>query len=274
MLMHWSINRSVMNQAVAIVGRPLSRLTKAVCCAHVLSVFAALYVRAEGGPPMLTDDPATPGNGNFELNIAATVEGSHQQQSWELPNFDLNYGVGKNIQLNLETSFNVLKHAGQGPIGGPGSASAAVKWRFLDQKRVGLDLSIYPRFEWNLVPSSARRGLTEEGIRFFLPVEIARSLEPIDLDLEAGPLIRSVGRSEWNYGVVIGTAATSTLDLMAELHGTARTSFAHDRLTVNVGLRKELKKAVALIGSIGHDVRAAPGESLSLVSYLGLQLEF
>jgi len=252
----------------------LSRLTKALGYALVLSALAARHARAQGGPPMLTDDPGTPGNGNFELNIAATVKGSRPHQSWELPTLDLNYGVGENIQLNLETSFVVLKRDGQGPIGGAGSASAAVKWRFLDQERAGLAISTYPRVEWNLLPSSTRRGLTDDGTRFFLPLEIARSYGPIDLDLEVGPLLRSVGRSEWSYGVVIGTGATSTLDLMAELHGTARTSFTRDRLTVNVGFRTKLNKAVALIGSLGHNVRAAPGEPLSLVSYLGLQLGF
>ena len=75
-------------------------------------------------------------------------------------------------------------------------------------------------------------------------------------------------------GVVIGTAVNSKLDLMAELHGIARTDFSDDTLTVNVGVRAELNQTIALLGSLGHDVRAAPGESLSLVSYLGVQLLF
>jgi hypothetical protein len=252
----------------------LSGLTKAVCYAHVLSVVVALHVRAQGGPPMLTDDPGTPGNGNFELNIGATIEGNQRQQSWELPTFDFNYGVGENIQLNLETSFNVLKGDGHGPIAGPGSASAAVKWRFLDQERGGLALSTFPRVEWNLLASSARRGLTEEGVRFFLPMEIGRSFGRFDLAMEVGPLIRTVDRSEWSYGVVIGTAVNSKLDLMAELHGSARTDFSDDTLTVNVGVRAELNETISLLGSLGHEVRAAPGEPLSLVSYLGVQLRF
>jgi hypothetical protein len=29
-----------------------------------------LTVHAQGGPPMITDDPGTPGNGQWEINVA------------------------------------------------------------------------------------------------------------------------------------------------------------------------------------------------------------
>jgi hypothetical protein len=231
-------------------------------------------VAAQGGPPMLTDDPGTPGNGNFELNLAATLAGSGIQRAWELPTFDLNYGVGPNIQLNLETAFVVLKRADRGPVGGLGAASAAVKWRFLDQGSDGFAVSTYPRIERSVFGSSVRHQLVEDGTRFFLPVEIAHTFGPVDLDLEVGPLLSTVGRSEWNYGVIAGTALTPSLDIMAEFHGSARSDFTNDRLTFNVGLRQTFSKSVALIASVGHDIRSPAGESLELVSYCGLQLEF
>ena len=252
----------------------MSRLTIVLGCAVFLSAFPAHHAGAQGGAPMLTDGTGTPGNQNFEFDIAATLEANRNQHSWELPTFDLSYGVSENVQLNLVTSIPVLQRDGHGLIAGLGSASAAVKWRFLDQERGGLAVSTFPRVEWNLLASSARRGLTEEGVRFFLPMEIGRSFGRFDLAMEVGPLIRTVDRSEWSYGVVLGTAVNSKLDLMAELHGSARTDFSDDTLTVNVGVRAELNETISLLGSLGHEVRAAPGEPLSLVSYLGVQLRF
>jgi hypothetical protein len=234
----------------------------------------AQHLHAQGGPPMLTDDPGTPGDGNFELNLAATLEHSGGQNFWELPTFDLNYGVGDRIQLNLQPSFVVLDAPGRGPVGGLGAASMAVKWRFFDQGEGGWTISTFPRVERAVPQSSVRRGLADDGTRFFLPVEVAHTFGPLDLDLEVGPLLSTVGRSEWNYGIVAGTVLSPNLNLMAEIHGSARANFSGDRLTLNFGVRQDLSKAASLIASIGHDVRSAAGEPLLLISYLGMQLRF
>src|SRR5436190_3455193 len=84
----------------------------------------------QGGPPMITDDPGTPGNGHFENNLAITFE--HRPNEWliDLPAIDLNYGVGEHIQLTLQTAYVILKRARHGAVGGSGSSEAAVKWRF------------------------------------------------------------------------------------------------------------------------------------------------
>jgi hypothetical protein len=63
-------------------------------------------------------------------------------------------------------------------------------------------------------------------------------------------VLSSVGRSEWLYGIVGGTDVTKTTELMAELHGTARTNFTRDVLTVNVGIRQKLTDQAILIASI------------------------
>lgn len=223
---------------------------------------------------MLTDDPGTPGDGHLETNIAATVEAGEHEQLWQLPVIDLNYGVGEHIQLNFETSFHLLKRDDEGPIGGPGSASVAVKWRFADQENFGLSMSAYPRIEWNPLHSSVRRGLVDDGTHVFLPLEAARQFGHFDLDGEIGSLLSSVGRSQWVYGIVGGTAVTSKSYVMAELHGSARANFDRDRLSVNIGLRQKLNSHLNLISSLGTDVRSPPGERILFISYLGAQLEY
>ena len=54
--------------------------------------------------------------------------------------------------------------------------------------------------------------------------------------------VSTVGRSEWLYGIVGGVDLTKTTMLMAELHGTSRTNFTRDVLTVNLGLRHEFSE--------------------------------
>jgi hypothetical protein len=58
----------------------------------------------QGGPPLITDDPGTPGPGKWENNIAIAWEHRGDETSFDLPAIDLNYGVGERIQLTLQTA--------------------------------------------------------------------------------------------------------------------------------------------------------------------------
>lgn len=42
-------------------------------------------VFAQGGPPLITDDPGTPGNGKWEINVAFTVEKRRMERLYESP---------------------------------------------------------------------------------------------------------------------------------------------------------------------------------------------
>ncbi len=258
----------------AFPGKTGHRLRTSFCFAFAICTFAAADLQAQGGPPMITDDPGTPGNGRFEINIAATLTGRPHEQSWGLPALDLNYGLGERIQLTLQTALVILKRSDHGAIGGLGNAEAAVKWRFLDEATSGFSVSTFPRVIFNVVQSSVRRGLADDGTRAQCPVQVARKFGAFDIDFEFGPVLRSVGRSEWLYGIVGGVEVTKTTECMAELHGTARTSFAQDVLTVNVGIRQKLSDGCLLIASLGHDVRSPDGEPLELLGYCGVQIVF
>ena len=249
-----------------------SALATSLFVALMICMVAGREVLAQGGPPMITDDPGTPGNGHFEINIATTLAQRPHEQSWELPALDLNYGLGERIQLTLQTSFVVLKRSDHGPIGGLGNTEAAVKWRFLDEETDGFSVSTFPRIIFNVLPSSVRRGLADDGTRVQFPVQVARKFGAVDLDFEVGPVLSSVGRSEWLYGIVGGTDVTKTTELMAELHGTARTNFTRDVLTVNVGIRQKLTDQAILIASLGHEVRTPADQPLAFIGYCGVQL--
>src|SRR5207253_11033507 len=131
--------------------------------------FAARVVFGQGGPPMITDDPGTPGDGKWENNFAIAFEHRPGETAYDVPAIDLNYGVGEHIQLTLQTAPVLLKRNDHGPIGGLGGTEAALKWRFLDQETSGVDMSMFPRVIFNVTQSSVRRGLAEVGTRFQIP---------------------------------------------------------------------------------------------------------
>lgn len=221
---------------------------------------------------MITDDPGTPGNGKFEINLAVAFERRPDATSWDLPAIDLNYGLGERIQLTLQTAPVLLKRSDRGPIGGLGATEAALKWRFLDQESDGVSVSTFPRIIFNMLQSSVRRELADDGTRVQLPVQVAKKFGVVDLDFEFGPLASTVGRGEWLYGIVGGIDVTKTTELMAEFHGTSRMSFARDILTVNVGIRQKLNERCIFIASLGHVIRTPDQDPLAFIGYFGVQL--
>ena len=191
---------------------------------------------------MITDDPGTPGPGHWENNIAIAFEHRPHETVYDLPALDLNYGLGEHIQLTLQGGPVLLKRSGHGLIGGLGGTEVAVKWRFLDEEKSGFDASMFPRVIFNITQSSVRRGLAEDGTRFQIPFQVAKTFGRFHADAECGPRASTLGRSEWIYGIVGGVELAKTTMLMAELHGTSRMNFTRDVLTVNVGLRHQLRR--------------------------------
>jgi len=227
----------------------------------------------QGGPPMITDDPGTPGNGKWENNLAIAFDNRPNETLIELPAIDLNYGLGDHVQLTLQTAPILLKRSGHGLIGGIGGTEAAVKWRFLDEATSGLDMSMFPRVIFNVAQSSVRRGLAEEGTRFQIPFQAAKTFGRVHFDAEFGPRASTVGRSEWLYGVVCGFDVYKQTMLMTELHDESRMNFSRHVLTLNVGLRHEFTENYILIVSMGHELRS-PDEPTAIIGYFGMQFVY
>jgi hypothetical protein len=172
----------------------------------------------------------------------------------------------------LQTAPVLLKREGHGLIGGLGGSEAAVKWRFLDQQKNGdgVDMSMFPRVIFNVVHSSPRRGLSQEGTRFQIPFQMAKAFDRWHANVEFGPHISSVGRSEWLYGIVGGLDVSKATLLMAELHGTSRMNLERDALTVNLGVHHEFSETRILIVSLGRELRSP--DPLATIGYFGMQL--
>jgi len=82
--------------------------------------------RAQGGPPFLTNDPGTPGNGNWEINIASMQTLERGVASYQLPQIDLNFGLGERVQLTYEIPYLLQTRQGESTVGGWGNAGGGV----------------------------------------------------------------------------------------------------------------------------------------------------
>ena len=231
-------------------------------------------VFAQGGPPLITDDPGTPGDGKWEINVAFTVEKRRTERLYESPILDINYGLGEHIQLKYEVPWLVLDEPGQRTKNGLGNSAFGVKWRFFDQDRHGIDMSVYPQFEFNNSDSATDRGLVDRGVEFVLPFQIEKSFGPISLNPEFGYVFKEYNNNEWIYGLAVGYEASSNLELLAEISGTTDQDFEDDELLFNLGARCELSETHTLLLSAGRSFRSAASGEPEFLLYVGIQFNF
>jgi hypothetical protein len=180
----------------------------------------------QGGPPLRTDDPGTPGDGNWEVNLAATADKRDSRLLLEAPLVDINYGVGERIQLKFEIPWLFLDEDDGPSKNGLGNSQVGVKWRFLDQAEEWLDVSVYPQVEFNNPSSSARRDLVDDGTAWTLPIELEKSFGPVSVNPEIGYVLLE-DEDEWLYGLALGYSPSSGIELLAELHGPGRAAVEH-----------------------------------------------
>ncbi len=248
-------------------------MTRQVGIGPVLALaMAPACLWAQGGPPMITDDPGTPGPGNWEINAAAT--GSHRASSTagELPLLDLNYGVGDRLQLKYEVAWVTRVDAGRVPRSGMGNSLLGVKWRFFDAGADAWAVSTYPQVELrNPASHSSQRGLVSQGTGVLLPLELQRKLANTGVNIEVGRELHSRTENGWFGGLVIGQEITGRLEVMSELHAECGASLHRSTLSLNLGSRIAMQRWGVLLISVGRDLRNTWEERSRVFGYLGWQ---
>ncbi len=221
---------------------------------------------------MLTDDPGTPGDGVWEINAAYLEQSTGQERVRSFPHVDFNYGLGDSMQLKYETGW-VFADAPEGGAAKSGldDSLLGLKWRFLDQARRGIDMSVYPQLQIENGTGSVARGIAQPGPNLFLPVEIARDFGKAKLVGEVGYQYLHTQRNEWVVGVLGALEILDALELLAEVRSFSENFLNRGDVIVNVGLRQALSSRFKLLASVGTGVTNG-AEATSFIAYLGIQL--
>jgi hypothetical protein len=233
----------------------------------VLLALAAVpsLLRAQGGPPLMTDDPGTPDAGTWEVNVAVTGDLTSAGRGYELPVFDVNYGAGGHVQLTVSVPLAVSRASHAGTHGDVGEVEAGAKWRFIDQGGAWpADVSAFPKIVFH--PPVAGPG---EGTEVLLPLEAARAFGSFALNVDAGRIVQRHASGAWFYGAALQYAPAERMQWLAELHTETGGDAGAVRF-LNAGFRRDLDAHRVLLFSIGHNVFRgdAPAET---VAYLGVQ---
>src|SRR5271155_4369964 len=106
--------------------------------------FVATSAFAQGGPPYYTNDPGTPGNMNWEINLGYMPFFYSNSSVSHTPDVDINFGIGHRIQLTYENAWLHARPPFSTDRFGLGQSNPGVKWRFYDAGEDGLSISVFP----------------------------------------------------------------------------------------------------------------------------------
>ena len=223
---------------------------------------------------MITDDPGTPAQGKWEINLGWTDQRTPGSTLYGLPQLDANYGATDRIELNYQASWNIARNAGQPTTGGMSDSEIAVKWRYYDAGEHGLQMSICPRVTF-LDPGSdsARRGLADSDTNVLMPFEVQKDFPWLSVGVDGGYTFSNQEEDRgWMGGICVGREVAEGWEMDAEVHMTANEGASRSEWIANVGSRIDLSKHATVLLAVGRDISNTLGPRVSLLSYVGIQI--
>ncbi len=256
-----------------------------------MAAIGASLAHAQGGPPFITDDPGTPGNRHWEINLGWIANHNPGLASYQLPNFDFNYGWGDRIQLKYEVPIAAATGQNNTTRAGLGESLLGIKWRYFEHHRAGepksdenmnFSLGTFPQASINNPTSAVRRGIVENGPQYYLPVEFTAKLGPVGFDGEVGHWFgNQLVPSRWGRGLIAGHEFNDRLELYGEIYDLQDANRIGDapkqrELTLDVGGRQTLDHAghLRLLFMGGRAIQAVTRQNSepSWIAYLGVQI--
>lgn len=256
---------------------PTSAIARQPCyaaAAFALPVFFLVpgsQARAQGGPPYYTNDTQTPGNRSWEINLGYMPFLYSGRTTIHVPDVDINYGVGDQIQLTYENAWLCVKDGTDAAKYGLGQDILGVKWRFYENHDNGFAISTFPQLSINNPDHSAQRGITPPGASLVIPLEFTKKLGPVDLNWEVGYNAIHLGPDGWIAGFMIGHDLSKKLECDAEFYGLGAFDNSDNQQTLGAGARYKLRPPFVLLLMAGRSVAPARNSQPYFVGYFGVQ---
>jgi hypothetical protein len=238
----------------------------------VVLFFAATVALAQGGPPFYSNDPGTPGNHNWEINVGYMPFFYSDQSVSHTPDIDINFGLGDRIQLTYENAWLRVQNPRSATKFGISQSNPGLKWRFYDAGDDGLSVSVFPQAFLNNPNDAVRRGITPASESFLIPVEFSKKIGPVDVNFEAGYQFVHKGPDGWINGLVVGHEFTKKLELDMECYSQGTFSPAGYQPTIDLGGRYKLHSPVILLFMAGRSLEPTRPNQSYFIGYFGIQL--
>jgi hypothetical protein len=124
------------------------------------------------GPPFNTDDPETVRYKHWEYYVASLNSSQFGIWSGTSPHFEINYGLGKNLQVHLlmPVNYNYSRH--QGYDYGYSDTEFDIKFRFVKETDNSPQIGVFPIIE---IPTIKNSEFSNGKVKIYLPVWLQKS---------------------------------------------------------------------------------------------------
>ncbi|OGU60010.1 MAG: hypothetical protein A2V66_06740 [Ignavibacteria bacterium RBG_13_36_8] len=243
----------------------MTTVPKLFICISIIILFSE-SIYAQSNPPLLLDDPGTPGSEKWEINIMTSLEHSTVNDEWQMLLFDINYGLGDRSQIAVSLPYVVEWSEGTRDWLGFDGVELGFKYRFLDQSEYfSSDISFYPKIYFSFE--------SEASSEFSLPFEFHKEWLNFGLTAEIGHIWVQGGDNRWEGGVGFAISF-DRVKLLGEWHtGVREAPLDLAEPMVNVGLTWEWLENVSLYFSFGKSLHSHEDET-NFWSLCGIQLLF
>lgn len=223
---------------------------------------------AQAGPPMISNDPQTPGAGVWEINLGVAAQAGSNAWETSAPDLDINYGLGERVQLSLHGGWAHARQQGTDRSGWS-DTELGVRWRLLDQARIGADVAIQPMWIRGWSTAARRKGLAAETDEWVLPLQVARTFSSgWSGGVEVAKHFVGHAPDQWQASAFVVKQWRPAFTALAEMVMVRQDGQRADWI-VNVGARRTLNARLTLMGSVGRQF-VTTGEDAT-IGYLGLQ---
>jgi len=166
----------------------------------------------------VTDYPETPGNGHWEINLAAT--GAHTSGQWDIaaPDVDINYGWGEHVQLKLDVPWLFVHETDQPRKSGLGAPDLGVKWRFGRHRGLRiLDVDV-PSVREELAVVFGDQGNKRARGAVSLAIEVATVAGEYGARRRGRSNLVQFGADQWVAGAIVAHSCGKNLECLGEVH--------------------------------------------------------
>jgi hypothetical protein len=247
---------------------------------RILLTLASMFLCGRafaGSPPLIIDDPETPGYRGWEINITHSYEQTRDGFEMECPLFDINYGLTSDRD-QLKVEFAVLNVNPDDAEGEWGISDLLVgyKYRFIDfdDTCTGWAVSFYPQV--SSPTGDEDRGLGSGQTELEIPFQFQKNFEKskswINPEIGYTVVLSDSAFNNWKMGVAVGKEVTEKLELEGEVGafifpGGGEPDFPF----FNFGFEYRHSKNVNFVGSAGRGFRSREDGTPDFFCLLGVQ---
>jgi hypothetical protein len=232
-----------------------------------------------GSPPLITDDPETPGLGGWEINITSSFEHTHDGTARENPLFDINYGLtSDHDQLAVQFAVLSIDPDNAESESGISDLSVAYKYRFLEEDQgIGWMVSTYPQV--SSPTGNASLGLGSGQTEILIPFEFEKHFCGdkgwINPEIGYNIVFGDGGANSWKLSLAMGYEFSNSFELEGEIGAFVFPGYSEpDDPFFNLGAKYPVSKNMVLVGSAGRSFRSSRDGTPDLFCLLGVQFLF